>query len=213
MKHGGVKVGFGLVCFASVWALPARLLPVDEAAKDRSFLAFRSKLQRVVQSQDLDELMKSVDPNIRYSFGPCEPGANGFRHYWKQVQPHSDLWRQLGRVLNHGGAFDRRGAFVAPYVSSNWPKGLSAFDYQAVMGQNVPMRSGPQRTAPVLQRLNYHLVRLVEGDDGSPWVRIQGPSGGEGYVDREFLGSAVGYRASFEKSSQGWRMTVFIAGD
>lgn len=205
--------GVGLLWVSSVWALPSQLLPVDEAAQDPTFLSFRANLQKVVQRRDLDGLMRCVDPDIRYSFGPCEPGVAGFRRYWQQTQSQTDLWLELKRVLAQGGAFAGRGKFEAPYFSSNWPKELSAFEYRAILGAEVRVHSKPGRGAPVIRTLHYRLVKLVEGDDGSPWLRIQIPGGGQAYASRADLGSAVGYRAFFIKKSNQWRMSLFIAGD
>ncbi len=206
-----------MVGFLTALALAAplgKLMPVDEAPKNPSFLAFRTRLLEIVKRQDAAALEPIIDPHITYTYGGGEPGWKGFRQYWKLDQPGSELWPLLEHVLNHGGGFQKDGSFAAPYVTAIWPDDLEPYGYGAIMGEHVRVRARPAADAPVVGELSYDLVvvdrkkRWTKG-----WVPVQLAGGGTGYVSARYFSSPVDYRAYFSQKSGQWRMTVFVAGD
>ena len=56
--------------------------PIDEADKEPGFADFRGKLLAAVERRDVTFLVKHLDENITYSFGPDEPGPEGFMKAW-----------------------------------------------------------------------------------------------------------------------------------
>ena len=87
-------------------AAPRKLLPVDEAKKDASFLRFRAQLQAAIARHDVAALQKSIDPDIRHSFGAdggrqsflARFGLAGAAPVSSQPGQPSQLWAELGRV-------------------------------------------------------------------------------------------------------------------
>ncbi len=192
-----------------------RLEPVDEASKDASFLKFRERLLAAIDRRDAKYVIGIVDPNIRNSFGGND-GVAEFRKAWKPERADSELWTELRDVLTHGGAF-QAGQFWAPYVFSRFPEDLDGFEYVAVMGDDVALRSQPDLSAPAITTLSYHLVKVdytgIEDPENAPWFKVSTTDGKEGYLPAGSFRSPVDYRAGFAKRRGVWRMTAFIAGD
>jgi hypothetical protein len=195
-----------------------KLLPVDEAYKDKSFLVFRDRLLEAAKNHDSKFVMSAVHPRIRTGFGD-NGGINEFRRKWMPERSDSKLWDTLVEVLSLGGAFRKAGKgsdFWAPYVYSNFPEDVDSFDYLAVIGENVNVRQKPDPSSPVVSTLSYDLVKAPQGvaeKKAGDWVRIVTPAGRDGFVSRGFLRSPVDYRASFTRVKGRWMMSALVAGD
>jgi len=191
-----------------------RLPPADEAARCPGFVAFRTTLQQIIMRKDSAALLEIVDPNIRVSFGDVQ-GREGFRAMWlTEPARQGDVWVELGKVLDLGGRCTDANSFVAPYVFSDWPDDLDAFEYAAITGSRVRMRQAPRETAPVIAFLTYALVRAKGlGDRESAWVSVEAPDGRKGFVSRQYVRSPVGWRAFFRRKDGVWRLVTFVAGD
>ena len=188
-----------------------KLLPIDQAAKDPEFFAFRAQLQAAVARHDAEAVLAAVDPNIKNTFGG-DNGIDAFRRRWKL--PAGDrLWDELGTVLAFGGGFFAKDAFSAPYVHQNWPEPFDSFTHVAVLGRGVRVRASPGPQGRVLTSLSFDIVPVVPPFGKSEWTRIKLRDGRTGYISSRYVRSPVGYRAVFNKIAGRWRMTAFIAGD
>ncbi len=210
-----------LACLAAppgVGAQGRKLMPIDEASGDQTFKVFRDRLLEAAKNRDSKFVMSIVHPQIRNSFGD-NGGAREFRKKWKPESPDSELWNELVEILSLGGAFRKAGKsrdFWAPYVYSNFPEDVDAFEYVAVTGQNVNVRQKPGPESPVISALSYDLVKAPEGLGGKKpggWIKVVTPDGEEGFVSASFVRSPVDYRASFTKVKGRWMMSALIAGD
>ncbi|MBX7169749.1 MAG: SH3 domain-containing protein [Pyrinomonadaceae bacterium] len=196
--------------------------PVDEADKDKTFLEFRTKLIEAVQKHDVKYLLSVVDKSIKNGFGGND-GINEFKKQWKIYNRNSELWKELLIVLTHGGTFDKenKGMFYAPYLFTNFPDGVDEFEHQAIFGNNVNLRSKPDKDAPVVASLSYNIVKTdyensvksKTNKDEFLWLKIETLGGKKGFVKPEFVRSAIDYRAGFERRRGKWTMTFFLAGD
>ena len=202
------------VGLASTVQAPRVLRPIDEAAKVPSFAAFRNNLIAIVKARDTKKLEAMIAPNIKLSFGGDE-GLDDFRKEWKPDRPDSKLWPELDTILRLGGSFQGDNHFFAPYVYSAFPNDLDAFENGVIIDRNVPMRSKPSPTAPVIARLTHEIVGAEMGTPESRvWVkvtRLVKPT--TGYVAARATRSPIGYRAGFERVNGKWMMTILIAGD
>jgi hypothetical protein len=197
------------------------LRPVDEAAEDPSFLAFRTKLIAAAERKDGRYVLSMVDPKIQNGFGDRN-GIAWFRRDWKLDRPDSEFWPKFLAVMKNGGSFTGEGAkkmsiFAAPYIYSSWPEDLDAFDHFAITGTDVNLRKEGRADAEVVGKLSHNIVK-IEGDIGNDgktpeWRRVTTLGGLTGYVHRDFVRSSVDYRAGFEKKRGRWVMTFFLAGD
>jgi hypothetical protein len=196
-----------------------KLLPVDAAPKDPSFLAFRDALLASVRKHDTKALLSALDPKIRTSFGDGG-GIDAFRRQWKPDATDSKIWNVLEDVLSHGGSFGKDGAgttFWAPYWYSAYPDDQDAFETFAVIGSNVAMRERPDHDAPVVATLDHDIVRVVPSKEpaGKPaWRQFSTADGRKGWIAPDDVRSPIGYRAGFSKDKKGtWRMNALVSGD
>ncbi len=212
-----------VVAGANVFGQERFVRPVDEAAKDKSFLAFRTRLIAAVERRDANYIHSILDPNIKLSFGG-EEGIADFKRTWKITRRDADFWTVFSRIIKNGGAFfgegrDRLNYFSAPYTYSSWPDDIDGFEYHAIFGSNVNLREGPSMDAKVLDKLSYNVVKVADDmaqirSEGKPeWYKVETMGGKVGYVNSEFVRSHIDYRAGFEKKRGVWKMTFFIAGD
>ena len=198
------------------------LKPVDEAPLDPEFLAFRTRLQAAVSKHDAAALMDVVHPEIKNGFGG-DDGINAFKEMWRPEDPKSELWMQLGTVLDLGGSFDgparpaRPSEFTAPYTFSKWPSGVDSFDFVAVTAAEVRLRAEPSSDAPVVATVSYALLQLDTDFDSTrivpdEWTTVKF-NGKKGYVASRFVRSPIDYRARFSRLNGSWKLTFFLAGD
>ena len=214
---------FVIFGFLNISAQERYVKPVDEAAKDAAFLAFRTKLISAVKKRDTKYLLSALDPNIKASFGG-DDGIEDFKRMWKINSPNSELWDELLAVLINGGTFSKEGKttlFSAPYSFTNFPDDLDAFEHQLIFGNNVNLRSKADSKSPSLSQLSYNVVKVdyqnsVSNDkkDGEYlWLKVETLGGKKGFVNAKFVRSPIDYRAIFEKKSRSWKMTAFVSGD
>jgi hypothetical protein len=189
-----------------------KLLPVDEAARDPEFFAFRAQLQAAVARHDTEAVLAAVHPNIKNTFGG-DDGIEAFRRIWKLPAADSRLWDELGTVLAFGGAFQEGGHFAAPYVFGRWPGQFDSFEHVAVVGTNVRVRAEPSLNGRILTALTFDVVPRAAPDDAQGWTRIKLRDGRTGYISAPYAWSPVVYRALFNKIDGRWRMTAFVTGD
>lgn len=216
-----------ILCLVSLFYLPVfsqerQVLPVDEAKKDASFYSFREKLITAVKNRDTKFVLSILDKNIKNGFGG-EDGIENFKKGWKIDSPDSNLWNELLTVLNNGGTFDkrRRSSFYAPYLFTKFPADLDAFEYQAIFGNNVNLRSKPEINAPIVATLSYNIVKtdyqnsvkIGSDKEGYSWLKVETLGGKKGFIKAEFVRSSVDFRAGFEKKKGVWMLVFFLAGD
>ncbi|NJM52184.1 MAG: hypothetical protein HC846_01605 [Blastocatellia bacterium] len=93
-------------CFINILAQERFAKPVDEAEKNPSFLAFRTKLIEAVKKRDVKYILSITDKNIKLGFGG-EDGIENFKKQWKIYNRNSEFWKEMLIVLTHGGTFDK----------------------------------------------------------------------------------------------------------
>ena len=205
---------------APATAQVARLEPVDEAARDPSFVLFRARLLDAAQARDTAFVLSALAPDVKVSFGG-EHGVEGFRMLWLSgLRPEDeDLWRTLTRAAALGSTYSARTEHspptaVAPYVFGAWPDSVDAFLHMAVLGERVRVRAAPRRDAETLTTLNYSIVPTLY-DPGLPegWRRVRLADDRVGYVAAAFLRSPIDYRLGFVKEAGQWMIRYFVAGD
>jgi hypothetical protein len=183
------------------------------------FFSFRAQLLVTIARRDTSALLTIVAPDVRNTFGD-DNGAAAFRRHWRLGAQESELWGELAAVLGLGGSFENDSTFVAPYVFSRWPRDHDGFDYLAVVGADVRVRSEPNLTAPILGHLAFELVerartgpRPLSAAEERAWEAVRFGTGRVGYVAKRHLRSPVGYRAIFVRRGRQWMLTTLIAGD
>lgn len=195
-----------------------RLEPVDQASNDPQFAAWRSKLLDAVRRRDTDFVVSMADDEILLSFGG-DYGRQTFREMLSGEDPGQgdSYWVELETVLELGGVFMGDGAFCAPYLSCIDVPGCSECDpYETVyvIGSDVPARARPETSAPVVATLSWDVLPLDYGAESPEgWHPVKLPEGRTVFLSDRHSRMAIDYRARFERTGDGWRVTVFIAGD
>jgi hypothetical protein len=193
-----------------------RLEPVDEAARDSSWVTFRNQLLNAVDARDRNYVMSilanDVRPGLEAPSGPAE-----FRKRWEIDDEKSALWRVLRSALFLGAAYvqreNGRRELCAPYLLARWPKDLDPFAHGAVTAREVLVKAEPSSNSATVQTLVYDIVPVADweiadkaADVPQRWVKIKVKSG-EGYVPEEQIRSPIEHAACFVKSEGRWRMT------
>jgi hypothetical protein len=130
MKLRTLLVAVALAWTATAGAQEQKLMPVDEAANDPSWVAFKNRLLNALQKRDRKFLLSVTDRNVRNTTAG-ERGIAEFQRQWDLASDASPLWRELSSALFLGAAYmkrdkgekDRRGQqeLCAPYVLAKWP--------------------------------------------------------------------------------------------
>ena len=214
---------WALTLAAVLWAAPAgaaelKLLPVDEAAGNPSFLAYRGSLLDAVRRRDADYVVARAAPDIKLSFGG-QYGRIMFRQALtgEEEWEGERYWAELQRVLELGGVFLSDGAFCAPYISCvDVPGCVECDPYETVFVTSAyaVAHAKPELGGEVVARLSYDVLMLhPEMPYHGDWIPVLLPDGGAGYVKGPEFRMSIDYRARFEPFGKVWLMTVFIAGD
>ena len=192
------------------------LLPVDEGASQADFFTFRARLVVAIAERDAAAVLDVLHPDIKLSFGG-EHGIDDFKQMWQIEEADSKFWKEFGTVLALGGSFDGPDMFTAPYTFSRWPRDVDGFDYVAVVGSEVRIRTLPRADAPVVTQVSYEVLQLDAEASSKDWmtedwtaVRIDGK---KAYIATRFIRSPIDYRARFQKVDGRWRLVFFLAGD
>lgn len=221
-----VLIALGLLLVAPVTsaqepAAPKKLLPVDEAAKDPSWISFRNRLLEALQKHDRKFLLSVIDRNIRNPLDTPR-GIAAFRKQWDFEADDSPLWRELPGALFLGTAWlkPEKGPpqLCAPYVAAKWPDDVDPFDYGAVTARETLAKTAPSSDSGTVGTLAYDIVRVTDWEiaDRAPevkqkWVKIR-LGDKDAFVPEEQIRSPIEHRACFIKSESGWRMVAFVVG-
>jgi hypothetical protein len=216
LAAGAVLVG--LAGIEPAVAQELRLKAVDQASRNPEFSAFHKALLDAVRRRDTDYVVDRASPDIKLSFGD-DYGQDTFREWLSGAEDElgEQYWRELQTVLEFGGVFMEDGAFCTPYLSCMDVPGCPECDpYETVFvtKANAVARSQPDEAGEVAAKLSWNVLQLdydVEAAEG--WYPVKLPDGQSGFVAYDDARMAIDYRARFEKTAEGWRMTVFIAGD
>ncbi len=194
-----------------------KILPVDEAAQDPEFLDFRDRLLTAVRKRDLDAVVAVATEDIKLSFG----GGYGRAQFRERLLADDNgaggsYWEELEWALKLGGVFsgEHRRHFCTPYVScagSHQCSYCDSYEILVAINDHAPVYAAADATAPVIARLSFDVVTLV--DYGNQWQQVRLADGQTGFVAFPEFRSPIGYRAAFEKREENWRMRLFIAGD
>lgn len=212
-------IAFAAVAHAGEPAAPARLLPVDEAAKDPSFVKFRNELKGVIARKDAAKLFHYLASDISLSFGGHYGGPE-FHKMWRPFDRDTTVWRALALVVDNGGKFQAPAGFAAPYVYAAFPEDFDAFSVVVVTNPHALMYEKPSPKARVIRKLDYDILDVLNAPGKSQheagandWVEVKHAAGQRGFVLAADVRSPIDYRAIFEKRKGKWVMQTFIAGD
>lgn len=206
-------------------ATPIKLTPAEESIRDPELARTLRELLLITGRKDKAALLSYIDPTIRCSFGGCA-GPQQFSTFWKldKDPARSAVWGVLEDMLLLGGAYDSQGSgiYYVPYVFARFPESRDAFEYMAVTGKDVQLRTAPKLDASVVTTLSYDIVKRLNvaklpsqtlNGRSYPWLKVQLDDGRSGYVLSRYAYSPVAYRIGLSKKTTGWKIDFFVAGD
>lgn len=196
--------------------------PVDQGLYIKNFNDFRDNLFEIIEKKDVDALKPIIADDIKFTFG-IQSGKKAFFEYWKLKQGENseksdEFWAEFKKVLKYGGTFSGEDEFQAPYYSSAWPDDFDAFLFGAVIGENVRAYKKAGDSLEPFKTVTYQIVKYDEHQtvkfNDREYNCVYLSSGEKVYINAYYIGTPIGYRASFIKDPNNkWIMTIFIAGD
>ena len=203
-----------------------QLLPIDDSAADKEFSIYIQKFKTAVKFKNFTALRKLIAPDVAFTF-ESQDGINGLIKLWNldRNPRNSNFWYEMDKVLSMGSSFydENKTTQAYPYLFVIFPADYDSHEYSAVTGKKGNVRQTPSSKSPVIETLDYEIVRTtwsaeetvpekVNGINGT-WVKVQTSTGKTGYVFSHYIHSPIGPRAIFEKRSDGWVLTAFVSGD
>lgn len=216
-----------VLVFAMSMAMPhahaqtLRFAPIDEAAADLGWQAYKNRLLEALEARDRAVVLTAIDPQI--DNGPDEKrGIEAFRRRWDFDDDKSPIWNELRKAVILGGAFvkDEKGQirFCAPYVAAKWPTTVDPFKFGAVVSRDVLVKSAPSSESRTLATLTHEVVpvedwEVADQTAGFPqkWTKIR-VRDVSGFIPEEQIRSPIEHMACFSGRAGPWRLTSFTAG-
>ena len=108
-------------------------------------------------------------------------------------------------------------SFWAPYVYSNWPESMDAFEHVAAVRAGVALHATPAANAPRVATVDWEILKRMpkktEDGQAGEWIKVKTANGVEGWVATTDVYSPIGFRAGFSKRSGQWKLEALVAGD
>lgn len=196
----------------------------DHSTKDPSFLEFKTKLEKAIQTKDAKFIESISDPEISFAFEEGSIGKKKFLKSWNlDKNPKTSLfWEEFAKITKLGYAVDNEGLWTVPYFFSKYPENIDPYSDSLVIGDRVNIRELPDKNANVLTQISWEFVKNMydqkigqekkkEGET-CLWKKICLPSGKVGFVCDQFLRSPFSYRAGFLMKQNKWQMVFFTTG-
>lgn len=93
-----------------------------------------------------------------------------------------------------------------------------ALEWGYPLRAGVEVRETPNATAPVIEKLGMHFVRVLDDDSQSTansageWLRVVAPSGKVGFITADALTSLAGAQLCYVKEGATWKIAGLIGG-
>lgn len=212
------KINFVLfiipIVFLSKPAFTQKLNFVDEGIKDSSFNNFRTEFLNAVLHKDTAYIISKLDSGVTTGFNH-EDGIKKFKKKYL-LNDKINIWQILTRILSLGGRFrgEDNNMFFAPYVYTDWPDSVDAFNYMAVTGDTVHVYDEPCTCTKVIEKLSYEIVKVdINYFSRNLWQIVFTPDGKKGFVESTDMYSPIGYRIGFQKEKGKWKVLFLLSGD
>lgn len=189
--------------------------PQDQCRAIEGADAFRMALARAVVARDVAGFARLVDPRVRLGFAG-DDGADRLRQ--RLEADDGALFGELAKVLALGCAPGpgpgSSEAMTMPWFFAQDAKIDDPFSALLIVGENVSVRTRPQRDAASIAQVSWDLVTLGSEDRATgPYRKVDLGEGRTGYVAREATRSLLDYRVLANRIDGQWRVTAIVAGD
>jgi hypothetical protein len=208
---------------------------LPQPVSDPTFDAFRQQLAGIAQKKDRAALARIITQNFFWIpedqdvadkrrqpienlakaiglDGNNPPGWDVLAGFAGEntADPMNDPQRQ-GVICGPGGPVIEEAPFDELLASTQTDP--SEWGYPAIDGLEV--RSGPQPTSPVMEKLGMHLVRAYPDESAGASqdvLRIVVPSGKVGFIPNDMLQPLAGDQLCYVKEGAAWKIAGVIGG-
>jgi len=185
--------------------------PVDACAEWPGFSQFRENLRRIVAAKDATALTNLLADDVVVDFGGGK-GKATFEQAWTLDRPQeSKLWDEMRQAMALGCAKVDR-FYVMPDLLTELPYLLDSSE-TVVAFPGARLRAAPDDNAQEIASLDWHLLKVTESPDVSPWLAATTIDGRTGFVRSDQVRSPLDYRLTIEKRGGKWMIVGFAAGD
>ena len=215
---------------------PYKAVPVTmpEATNDPSLDAFRKDVIAVAQKKDRAALTKMI---VAKGFfwerdddkpTPKKSGIEILNQALRLSAKDGSGWALLAGLVGEQNAApvpERKDLVCAPAapafderaveeLTETTETDLSEWGY--AMRDGIEVREKPNATAPAIEKLGVHLVRVLDDDSSQntagEWLRLVAPSGKVGFVTADSLGSLLNPQICYVKEGTTWKITGLVGG-
>ncbi len=182
--------------------------PKDESGRDKTLVAFFSRLKDILKRKDRNALIAMLSPDIDSGVRDMK-GPNAFYTAWGLGDADSGVYALMTQILSMPGVWVQD-QFCGPYVGMLFPADLDRSKYQVVLNPDLKLRETASSTGRVLATLSYNIVEVLQRD---LWMKIKTDSGLVGYVPAAYVYSPAAYGMCVAKNESGiWQIVSLKAG-
>lgn len=199
---------------------PATTLP-DPPPPSAHAAALENDLRRIARNRDLAAFVDMLTDDVLVSFGG-DGGRQEFLSSLDHDGGEATFWDTLDQLLAQGGwnSTDDPKMMTWPWYFAAWPADDDGYDAY-VGGPDLTLRAGPDERAPVLQTLDFGVLRFAapEPDDDAidwhsfGWLPVATPDFCLGYVQAYQVSPLLGTRMIARREGGDWKIEAFVAGD
>ena len=211
-----------------------KIYPSDKPIKDKTLITFIDNLKASIKAKNKAQLLKLVADDVVIGYDG-ENSKKVFESIWFEPDPAGDIWAELDKTISRKGDYliadyttntYSSEDYIFPYVLNFDFSGMDdIFEYGAITGTDVNLRSEPSINSTIVTRLSYDVVKFVYENNqqmtsgtisgGMPeWYKIQTEDKKyTGWVNYKFFYSPLDYKLYLRKYPDGWKISAFAVGD
>ena len=206
------------------------------AISDPSFDAFRKDIANIARAKDRAALARIV---LAKGFfweredgkpAPKKSGADILAQALNLAAKDGSGWAALAGFAGEATAAplpERKEVLCAPASPTFDERGLEELaettqtepdEWGYPLRDGVEARETPNATAPVIEKLGMHFVRVLDDNSQSTantaggWLRIVAPSGKVGFVPADALASPASNQLCYTKEGNAWKIAGLVGG-
>jgi hypothetical protein len=210
---------------------------IPAAIQDPSLDAFRKEIVNVTQKKDRAALARMI---VSKGFfwerdddkpAPKKSGIEILAQALRLAARDGSGWATLAGLATEANAApipERNDLVCAPAspgfdereveeLAETTETDVSEWGYAVRDG--IEVRETPNATAPAIEKLGLHLVRVLDDDSqatantSGEWLRVVAPSGKVGFVTGDALGSLLNPQICYVKEGNAWKITGLVGGE
>lgn len=224
----------GIFILSGGFAQNRKIYPTEKPVTDKSLITFIEQLKAAVKAKSKASLLSMLADDVVIGYDG-ENSKRAFEAIWFEPDPQGDIWAELDKTIARKGDYliadyttntYSNEDYIFPYVLNFDFSGMDdIFEYGAITGTDVNLRSEPSTSSTVVTKLSYDVVKFVYENNqqmtsgtisgGMPeWYKVQTEDKKyTGWVYYKFFYSPLDYKLYLRKYPNGWKISAFAVGD